>query len=193
MILYIHGFNSSPQSIKAQQTLAFFQQKFPEINVIIPQIPCYPQPAINLLEDIIVKNQKVIKGVIGSSLGGYLASYFVEKYSVKSVIVNPAVRPYELLGDIQGVQTNPYTKEQFELTAAHMEVLKSIDTPSLTRHDNYWLLQQEGDEVLDFTQAVTKYAGCKQTVEPGGDHRFVGFERFLPGIAEFFQLAQTIK
>ena len=94
MILYIHGFNSSPQSIKAQQTLAFFQQKFPEINVIIPQIPCYPQPAINLLEDIIVKNQKVIKGVIGSSLGGYLASYFVEKYSVKSVIVNPAVRPY---------------------------------------------------------------------------------------------------
>jgi predicted esterase YcpF (UPF0227 family) len=193
MILYIHGFNSSPQSTKAQQTLSFLQQNFPQTNVIIPQIPCYPQPAINLLEDIFVKNQKVIKGVIGSSLGGYLASYFVEKYSVKSVIVNPAVRPYELLGDIRGVQTNPYTKEQFELTQAHMDALKSIDTPLITLHDNYWLLQQEGDEVLDYTQAVAKYAGCKQTVEPGGDHRFVGFERFLPGIAEFFQLTQTIK
>ncbi|RZA09605.1 MAG: esterase YqiA, partial [Moraxellaceae bacterium] len=31
----------------------------------------------------------------------------------------------------------------------------------------------------DYRQAVKKYAGCKQTVEEGGDHSFQNFERYL--------------
>jgi predicted esterase YcpF (UPF0227 family) len=188
VILYIHGFNSSPKSVKAQQTAQFIAENFPDIKVIIEQIPCHPIPAINFLEDIFLKNQKDIKGIMGSSLGGYLASYLVEKYSVKSVVVNPAVRPYELLGNVLGMHTNPYTNERYELTTEHMEQLKSIDTPVLKQPALYWLLQQTGDEVLDYRQAVAKYSDCKQTVEVGGDHSFVGFERFLPQIAEFFEL-----
>ena len=190
MILYIHGFNSSPKSLKAQQTAQYFAQHFPQINVLIPNVPCYPLEALNFLQELFLKNQKFIKGIVGSSLGGYLASYLVEKYSVKSVLINPAVYPYELLEDLLGWQTNPYTNERFQLTRQHMDELKSFDTPIIQRQDQYWLLQQMGDEVLDYTQAVAKYQNCKQTVELGGDHGFQGYERFLPQIAAFFALEQ---
>ncbi|MFT5162402.1 MAG: putative esterase YcpF (UPF0227 family) [Alteromonadaceae bacterium] len=188
MILYIHGFNSSPQSLKAQQTAQYLSLKLPHVSFVAPQIPPYPTQAINFLENFFIENQKLIKGIVGSSLGGYLASYFVEKYSVKSVLVNPAVRPYELLSDYLGEQTNPYTNERYHLQPEHMSELLAIDTPAISRHHLYWLLQQEGDEVLDHTQAVSKYAGCKQTVEAGGDHSFQGYQRFLPDIVDFFGL-----
>lgn len=190
MILYLHGFNSSPQSFKGSQTQQYFAENFPECTLLMPQIPVHAQPAINFLEDIYIKNQSFITGIIGSSLGGYLASYFVEKYSVKSVLVNPAVRPFELLETVRGVQTNPYTLEQFELTQADMQALISVDTPVITRPDNYWLLQQKGDEVLDYRQAVAKYAQCRQTVEEGGEHVFVGYDRFLPEIAQFLGVSK---
>lgn len=192
MILYIHGFNSSPQSLKAQQTADYLSKNFPQISLAAPQIPAYPIDAVNFLEAFYVKNQKLIKGIIGSSLGGYLASYFVEKYSVKSVLINPAVRPYELLSDYLGEQVNPYTKERYHLEPRHMDELMAIDTPCINRQTNYWLLQQQGDEVLDYRQAVAKYAGCRQTVEAGGDHSFQGYDRFLPDIAAFFGLQASI-
>ena len=110
----------------------------------------------------------------------------MEKYSVKSVLINPAARPFELLKDYLGEQTNPYTQQRYHLQPQHMDELMAIDTPCISRHSHYLLLQQKGDEVLDYRQAVNKYAGCKQTVEAGGDHSFQGFERFLPQIVQFF-------
>lgn len=188
MILYIHGFLSSSKSLKAVQTINFMAQNHPEIKVLVPQLPPYPQDAIAMLEKLYQENQNVIKGIVGSSLGGYYATYLVEKYSVKSVLINPAVRPYELFEDHMGEQINPYTKQQFEVDLAYLNTLKTFDTKALKVPACYWLLQQQGDEVLDYTQAVTKYQGCQQTVESGGNHGFVGFERFLPQIAEFFEL-----
>lgn len=170
------------------QTVEFMAQNFPDCDVIVPRLPADPKRAIQIVEEIFDKNQKLIKGMIGSSLGGYYATYFVEKYSVKSVLVNPAVRPYKLFLDYMGPQTNPYTNEQFEVDEAYIDAIKQLDVPTLNHHDCYWLLQQQGDEVLDYRQAVERYQLCKQTVESGGDHAFVGFERFLPEIAEFFGL-----
>ena len=190
MILYIHGFNSSPQSVKAEKTAEYFAAHFPKEQVLIPKVPCYPLAAIDALDELIVKHlendSQAIKGIIGSSLGGYLGRYFAQKYQLKLVLINPAVRPYELLVDYLGWQQNPYTNERYELTCEHIDELKMIDTPQVERPQDYWLLQQTGDEVLDYTQAVDKYVQCKQTVIEGGDHSFQGFEQFLPQIAQFF-------
>ena len=189
MLLYIHGFNSSPQSFKANQTAQYLAENHPEVEFVCPQLPPHAVDALQLLGELFDKNQKVIKGIVGSSLGGYFASYFVEKYSVKSVLVNPAVRPAELFCDYLGEQLNPYTNERYVLTESDLQEIQAVDTPTIKNVDCYWLLQQQGDEVLDYRQAVEKYARCRQTVEAGGDHSFQGFERFLPDIARFFDLS----
>jgi predicted esterase YcpF (UPF0227 family) len=190
-ILYIHGFNSSPLSIKAEQTRHYFLNAFPEINFYCPQLISNPKGAITQLEEIIQSSPINSSWyVMGSSLGGYFASYLSEKYNVPSVLINPAIKPFELLEDYLGEQVNPYTKEVYQVTREHMVELKVIEQkpPSFTtqQKNNYLVMVQTDDEVLNYQDAVEKYQHCRLVVEEGGDHSFVDFKQHLPGIADFF-------
>lgn len=189
LLLYIHGFNSSPKSFKAQAMLAYCQQARPDIEVVVPQMPCFPEQAARYLEQIVTQYQADFQiALVGSSLGGYLSTWLNHHYGFKAVLINPAVKPYELLLDFLGEQQNPYTNERYTLEAKHIDELKALDVETIQSPDDFWLLQQEGDEVLDYRQAVDKYRQCMQTVEENGDHSFVGFERFPEQIIRFLGL-----
>jgi predicted esterase YcpF (UPF0227 family) len=58
-----------------------------------------------------------------------------------------------------------------------------VDQP--TRLSRYYLMVTTGDEVLDYREAVAKYAGAKQLVVPGSDHGFAEFEQYLDSVLEF--------
>lgn len=189
LLLYIHGFNSSPLSMKANLMREYCAQHRPDIKVIAPQLPCFPEQAAQLLLDIVEQYKDDYNiGLVGSSLGGYMSTWLNAKYGFKAVVVNPAVKPYELLVDYLGEQTNPYTHETYTLEACHIDELKALDVQSIASSNSFWLLQQTEDEVLDYRQAVDKFAKAKQTVEQGGDHSFVGFERYPAKIIEFLEL-----
>jgi predicted esterase YcpF (UPF0227 family) len=192
-ILYIHGFNSSPLSLKAEQTRQYFLQNFPDINFYCPQLVSNPEGAIYQLEQIIQSSEVDSSWyLMGSSLGGYFASYLSQRYNFPSVLINPAIKPFELLEDYIGEQVNPYTEEVYHVTKAHMIELKAIEPKSPSFNDqqknNYLVMVQTDDEVLNYQEAVEKYQHCRLIVEHGGDHSFVGFEQHLPQIADFFQL-----
>lgn len=189
LLLYIHGFNSSPLSMKANLMREYCAQHRPDIKVIVPQLPCFPEQAAQLLLDIVEQYKDDYNiGLVGSSLGGYMSTWLNAKYGFKVVVVNPAVKPYELLVDYLGEQTNPYTHETYTLEVCHIDELKALDVQSIASPNSFWLLQQTEDEVLDYLQAVDKFAKAKQTVEQGGDHSFVGFERYPAKIIEFLEL-----
>ena len=188
-LLYIHGFNSSPLSHKANVMKEYCQQHRPDIKVVVPQLPCFPQKAAECLLNIIEQHKDDYQiGLIGSSLGGYLSMWLNRQFGFKAVLVNPAVKPYELLADYLGEQENPYTHQRYVLESVHIDELKALDTPIIKQAKDFWLLQQTEDEVLDYRQAVEKFSGAKQTVEEGGDHSFVNFERYPQQIIEFLQL-----
>ncbi|USD64899.1 esterase YqiA [Vibrio sp. SCSIO 43136] len=189
LLLYIHGFNSSPKSMKANLMRDYIAQHRPDIRIEIPQMACFPEQAAQQLLDLVKQYQADYRiGLVGSSLGGYLSTWLNHQFGFKAVLVNPAVKPYELLVDYLGEQTNPYTGQEYMLESKHIDQLKALDTPKLNRVEDFWLLQQTEDEVLDYRQAVTKYQGAKQSVEQGGDHSFVGFERYLGQIIDFLEL-----
>ncbi|MFN3016609.1 esterase YqiA [Vibrio coralliilyticus] len=189
LLLYIHGFNSSPLSHKANVMKEYCQQHRPDIKVVVPQLPCFPQKAAECLLNIIEQHKDDYQiGLIGSSLGGYLSMWLNRQFGFKAVVVNPAVKPYELLADYLGEQVNPYTHQRYVLESVHIDELKALDTPVIKQAKDFWLLQQTEDEVLDYRQAVEKFSGAKQTVEEGGDHSFVNFERYPQQIIEFLQL-----
>ncbi|AIW19807.1 esterase YqiA [Vibrio coralliilyticus] len=189
LLLYIHGFNSSPLSHKANVMKEYCQQHRPDIKVVVPQLPCFPQKAAECLLNIIEQHKDDYQiGLIGSSLGGYLSMWLNRQFGFKAVVVNPAVKPYELLADYLGEQENPYTHQRYVLESVHIDELKALDTPIIKQAKDFWLLQQTEDEVLDYRQAVEKFSGAKQTVEEGGDHSFVNFERYPQQIIEFLQL-----
>ncbi|WP_375751403.1 esterase YqiA [Vibrio sp. HN007] len=189
LLLYIHGFNSSPQSHKANVMKAYCESHRPDIKVVVPQMPCFPSEAKALLLEIVEKYKRDYQiALVGSSLGGYLSTWLNSLYGFKAVVVNPAVKPYELLQDYLGEQENPYTGERYVLDAIHVEQLRELDVAEIKKKGDFWLLQQEGDEVLDYRQSVDKFAGCKQNVEPEGDHSFVDFERYPTDIISFLEL-----
>jgi len=199
-ILYIHGFNSSPLSVKAKQTRHNLSENFPQVQFYCPQLVSNPKGVINQLEQIIKSSQSnSLWYLIGSSLGGYFASYLSEKYDFPCVLINPAIKPFELLKDYIGEQLNPYTEEVYQVTKAHIIDLKAIEPKApnfdLKLKNNYLVMVQTDDEVLNYQQAVEKYQHCRLVVEQGGDHSFVNFEQHLPAIADFFNLTvfNTVK
>jgi predicted esterase YcpF (UPF0227 family) len=184
-LIYIHGFLSSPLSAKATLTRGYLTAQHPTIAFDVPALPDDPAPALAAAEAaVIAARARGPVGLIGSSMGGFIATVLAERYDLRVALVNPSARPHLRIDRYFGTNTNPYTGVQFTLDAGHARWLEQA-LPAAIRPDRYWLLTQMDDEVLDYREAVEFYAGCRQTVEPGGNHQFVGFERYLPEIVRF--------
>ncbi len=76
LLLYIHGFNSSPLSLKANLMREYCATHRPDIKVVVPQLPCFPQQAAQHLLEIVNQYKEEYRlGLVGSSLGGYLSMW----------------------------------------------------------------------------------------------------------------------
>ncbi len=184
ILLALHGFHSSPGSLKVQQMDAYLAEHCPEITLICPQLPCWPERMWQVIESVFEQHGNDQIALMGSSLGGYLATKAAQQYQAKAVLVNPAVAPHRLL-TYTGQQTHPYTAEHYVIDERYSRQLQALDVAFSGSAEQCWVLLQQGDEVLDYRHAVSKYKGCKITCEPGGDHSFIGFERYLPDIIKF--------
>ena len=185
-IIYIHGFNSSPQSQKALLTQAFFSAPDSCFNLEIANFPPQPQDAIDTLRNLVAQiGVENTAGFIGSSLGGYYSLYLHSEYGLPAVLINPALRPYELLVDYLGENENLYTGERHIVTMEHMDQLRALEVSDKVDVSKLYLLTQTGDEVLDYYQAVAMLPGVKSWIIAGGDHAFQDYSVCLPSIASF--------
>ena len=190
MILYLHGFTSGPQSHKAQALGKRMHELGLGDKFLSPQLPAAPKDAIALAEELIRRHG--VTTVIGSSLGGYYATYLAETFDLNGVLVNPAVVAHLSLQQYVGPQRWLYTGESFEFTLNHVEQLRTIEIPVLAKPERFWLLVEQGDETLDYRDAVRRYLGARQTVLAGGDHSFTRWNAVLDPIIEFAGLTDSL-
>ena len=181
-VIYLHGFNSSPASFKAAAIQRELARRAPGAPFLAPALPPSPASASRLLADLVRKYPQA--SLVGSSLGGYYATWMAEKFALRAVLVNPAVRPYDLLGGEVGRQKNFHTGEEYDFTEQHIAELRALEVDSITA-GRYLLLVETGDEVLDYRHAVEKYRGARQLVIEGGDHGCSDFEHYLDTVLAF--------
>jgi len=187
VIVYLHGFNSSPQSAKGRQIA--------EAAAALPDRPLFHRPAlahrpVQAIRDVCAWIDAKAPGgrdlaLIGSSLGGFYATWLAEKYGARAVLVNPAVRPFEDLVPFLGPQRNPYSGETYDVTRAHFDELAALAVARITRPERYFLLLRTGDAVLDWRAAAARYAGAFQYVAGGGDHGWVDFGAEVGSVLRF--------
>src|SRR5262245_4356880 len=152
-----------------------------------PDLPPLATDAIRSAEKFLGKTPCFV----GSSLGGFYATYMAEKHGARAVLINPAIDPHVGLRAYLGPQKNLHTGEPYELTEAYLQAWKDLYVPRVTP-ERYLLLVETGDQVLDYRRAVERYAGARQVVIPGGDHSLQTFPRHLRRILEFCSHAAPV-
>jgi len=194
MIIYIHGFGGSGEGSKAKA----FRDYFHSIgeDFIAPSLSYVPELAIGTLKELIKSYHGEVY-LIGSSLGGYYATYLSQMEEVKKIVlINPATKPYETLRRALGEASNFYDGSYFQWSDKHIEMLKSYKSDSFLLHirrDDFLVMLQKGDELLDYKDALMKYDGCQVVVEEGGSHSFEGIERHFERIRAFFAVGDHFK
>jgi len=184
MIVYLHGFNSSPQSNKAQYLERYFDGRGMGEEFSCPQLPPLPDLAVKRIEAELERVQGRKVTLVGSSLGGFYATWFAEKRHFQAVLINPAIDPHVGLRAFLGPQQPYHGGESYELTEEHLRQWGRLFLTQI-HPARYLLLVETGDEVLDYRVAVAKYRGARQIVVQGGDHTLASFPTQIPAIMEF--------
>ncbi|MDY0123742.1 YqiA/YcfP family alpha/beta fold hydrolase [Sulfurimonas sp.] len=178
MTIYIHGFGGSGCGVKAELFRTYF--KSIDEPFIAPSLSYVPNLALKTLEEMIESYGGSVN-LIGSSLGGFYAMYLAEKYALKAVLINPSVKPYETLKKVLGMAPNFYDESSFEWRESHIEMLKGYKAEP-KKQENFFVLLQKGDELLDYREAVNRLPNAKFAIEEGGSHSFENIEKYFDEI-----------
>jgi predicted esterase YcpF (UPF0227 family) len=183
-IVYLHGFNSGPASHKANVLKACMEASGLGHRFICPALPHRPDEAARAISGAVAGREPSDLTFVGSSLGGYYATWFTEKLGARAVLINPSIRPYAGLETLLGKQKNLYTGEEYELTRAHLDGWRSLEVERVDP-ERYLLLLETGDELLDWREAARKYEGARMVIRDGGDHTLRSFPEHLARILRF--------
>lgn len=189
-LLYLHGFRSSPQSNKARIMADYVGARHSKVRWWCPQLPPSPREAAAVIVEGIANWPRQNMAVMGSSLGGYYASWVAQLARCKSVMINPAVNPARDLEKYIGEQSSWHDPEEtFFFRPEYIEELRQLDTRAMTPGAPEMVLIAQGDEVLDWNEMSERYPHALQLVQEGGDHALSNFAEYLDRIDEFLALA----
>jgi predicted esterase YcpF (UPF0227 family) len=195
MILYLHGFRSSPASFKAQLMAQAMAQRGLAADWQCPQLPASPKLAIEMAMSLARQQLASLRQrkadtpdaltVVGSSLGGYYATWIAEQLDCKAALLNPAVHATRDLATQVGEQSMYHSGAPFVFRPEYVDELAAIQVDRPTRPERYFLLAATGDEVLDWREMRDHYAGCRQRIIEGSDHGLSDFPKWMPEVFDF--------
>jgi hypothetical protein len=183
VILYLHGFRSSPDSFKARVMAARLAELGRSDEWCCPMLPVSPLEAVTLAESLVQGARNVT--VVGSSLGGFFATYLAEKHGWPAVLLNPAIVPQRDLSHYLGEQPLWHGGGSIVVEPHHLDELRSLGVASVTRPERYYLIAATGDEVLDYREMLAHYPGARTTLIEGSDHAISEFPHYVDEVLAF--------
>ncbi len=165
-------------------------ERFPAVQWWCPQLPPSPRAAAELIQHDAQHWPGESMAVIGSSLGGFYATWLAERRACRAVLLNPAVQPARDLAAYIGEQSSWHDpEEKFFFQPSFVDELRALAAGALRQPANYLAVIAKGDEVLDWREMSGRYAGAQQRLLEGGDHALSDFALHLPAILAFLGLS----
>jgi uncharacterized protein len=187
-LIYVHGFRSSPQSSKAVQLSQWMAQE--GVRFECPALNIAPLAALDEISQVLenVLSEGYQPRMIGSSLGGFYVSWFMERHPQKSqfraALINPACSPARDLVDQIGPLQSWHGPEILQFEADYIDDLRSMEV-GLTEPHRYMLVAAKGDTLLDWNEMVARYPGCHAHIVEGSDHSLSDFPDHWPAMKAF--------
>lgn len=189
-LLYLHGFRSSPRSTKAQLVRQRIEAQYPQVTLWCPQLPPSPREAMALVTQGIAGWPRKRMAVVGSSLGGFYATWVAEQTGCRAALLNPAVDPARDLAKYIGEQTSWHDpQERFFFRPEFVDELRALSVQAITHPERYFALIAKGDEVLDWREMTGRYPGTHLRLLEGSDHAISEFADYLDEMLAFLDLA----
>ena len=190
VVLYLHGFMSTPLSYKAQLLDAALRGKGADCRYCCPQLPMSPMEAIQIAMDAVKDVPSESLTVIGSSLGGYYANWIAEQRHCRGILLNPVIDPWriKILEDSPN-RSDLQVKAWLDFREGYQTELEAIRVPVITSPERYMLIAAKGDELLDWHLMQEHYQGADQTILDGCNHGISDFDRYIPQVLAFCGLA----
>lgn len=169
---------------------AHVAQHHPGVQFWSPQLPPSPRAAMEKVLSGVADWPRQRMAVVGSSLGGYYASWVAQHMRCPSVLLNPAVNPARDLAHYIGEQTQWHAPdEHFYFAPEFVDELRALDVRDQPPAAPQLAIIAKGDEVLDWREMVARYPQADIRLLEGGDHGLSDFSSYLPWITQFLQLA----
>jgi predicted esterase YcpF (UPF0227 family) len=185
VILYLHGFRSSPNSFKARVLAARLAQLGRSDEWRCPMLPVSPFDAIAAAEAEVRSAGAAEVTLIGSSLGGYFATHLAEKHGWRAALLNPAIVPQRDLSAYLGEQPLWHGGGSIVVEPRHLDELRALGVAAITRPERYYLMAATGDEVLDYREMLAHYPGVRTKLIEGSDHAISEFEDYVDDVLAF--------
>lgn len=130
--------------------------------------------------------------VVGSSLGGFYATVVAERTGCHAAVLNPAVDPARDLTHYIGEQSAFHApddpQQRFFFRPEFVDELRAMTPATISHPERYFALIAKGDELLDWREMSTRYAGCTLRLLEGSDHALSDFDDHLPHLLRFLNL-----
>ena len=185
LIFYLHGFRSTPLSNKALQLADFIKLHEPALQFFCPALPVSPAEAVALIERLMAARSDQEICLVGSSLGGFYATYLAERYGMRAILLNPAITPQRDLKNYLGEQTVYGSDATIFVKQEFLAELEALSVAAISRPERYFLLAATGDELIDWRDMTAKYQGVKQHVIEGSDHGISDFAEYIQLVLDF--------
>jgi predicted esterase YcpF (UPF0227 family) len=191
VILYLHGFRSSPNSFKARVMAGRLAALGRSAEWCCPMLPVSPLETVAHVEELVAAAKPPHVTVIGSSLGGYFATHLAEKHGWRAVLLNPAVVPQRDLSRYLGEQPLWHGGGSIVVEPHHLDELRALGVASVTRPERYYLIAATGDEVLDYREMLAHYPGVRAKLIEGSDHAISEFPDYVDDVLAFCDAADA--
>ena len=186
-ILYFHGFKSSSESSKAQNIKHFITKNTKKTKIIIPDLDDNFQNAHNQIEELIrLSGSNIV--FMGSSLGGYYASYFSQKLKKKAVLINPAVHPLKDFEVHLGENENYSSGNKFNISSKEISFVRTLSYKKLLTPNDLLILLESGDEILKYNKSASYFSGAYIDIAFGGNHSYSSFKSKFHKIQKFLDI-----
>lgn len=182
-IIYLHGFRSSALSFKAVWLHDRLREMGLAARFSCPQLPPSPREAVALvLQQFDIQPDDT---VVGSSLGGYYATWIAERTGCRAVLLNPVVAAVRDLSGLVGEHKMYHSNDSFRFLQEYLAELADMAVPVITFAQRYFLIAAKGDELLDWREMTSHYQGARQLVLSGSDHGLSDFPDYGDEVLRF--------